>query len=125
MGSFFDNLRDLTFDTTKDVFGYTCSWESRDLEATYEGKVHFKNPTDELRMQAVEYNPDDWQMEYKEGDFVGLKERVQRHDDNPEIVTIDSNKYYVMSVIMVSDGGTYRANLKPINNNLDGGQNVL
>lgn len=119
MGSFFDNLRNNVFDTTRKTFGYHASWTSRDGTKTFEGLVHFKNPTEEVRLQAVEYDENDWQMEYREGDFEGLFEFVEKQSDPPEKVCIDGKDYYVTNVIKIFDGGTLRANLKPINNDID------
>lgn len=119
MGSPFDTMRDAVFNQTKNLFGYDCSWSARDGGATYTGKVLFKNPTEEVRLQGVEYDAEDWCMEYKHGDFPGLYERVEQRNDPPEIVTIDGKNYYVKNVVKVWDGATYRANLKPSDNDLD------
>lgn len=119
MGSIFDTLRDLTFEHTKKVFGYEASWIARDGSESYVGLVHFKNPTEEVRLQAVEYDENDWIMEYKEGDFPTLFGLVEKQNDPPEKVIIDSKEYYVTNVIKVFDGGTFKANLKPINNDTD------
>ena len=54
MGSAFDQLKNTTFDITKKVFGYPCEWVAIDGGASFSGLVHFKNPTEELRLQAVE-----------------------------------------------------------------------
>ena len=113
MGSVFDNLRDITFDTTKRVFGYRCSWTATTGGATYTGLVHFKNPTEEVRMQGVQYDQNDWQMEYREGDFPTLFNLVEERRDPPEVVNIDDQEYYVMSVVQIFDGATFRATLKP------------
>lgn len=113
MGSPFDALRDQTFDQTTNVFGYDCIWNATDGGTSFSGKVHFKNPTSELRMVGVEYDEEDWTMEYKEGDFIGLYERVEARNDDPELVTIDGNLYYVKKIKKIHDGATYIAALKP------------
>lgn len=118
MGSPFDVLRDNVFDTIKNVFGYECSWTAIDGGASYTGKVNFQNPTEVLKNIGVQYDENDWMMEYREGDFAGLFERVEKRNTPAEVVTIDSNNYYVMAVIQVHDGATYRAVLKPTNNDL-------
>ena len=68
-GSPFDIIRDTTFDITRKVFGYECSWTANSGGASFTGLVHFKNPTEEVRLVGVEYNENDWVMEYREGDF--------------------------------------------------------
>lgn len=112
MGSPFDNLQNLIFDTTKDLFGFECSWTAQDGGASYTGKVHFKNPTQKLKDIGVEFDPTNWEMEYRFGDFDGLQERVEARNSK-EKVTVDGVEYYVINIDTDWDGKTYTAKLKP------------
>lgn len=111
-GSVFDDMQNTVFETAKDVFGREVSWLSVDQLASYSGKILFKNPTEELQIAGVIYDPLSWQMEYKEGDFVGLKERVDGRG-SIETVVIDGNEFVVRSIDTVHDGKTFRGNLQP------------
>jgi hypothetical protein len=111
-GTFFDDMQNTVFETVKEVFGPEVSWTSIDQLASYTGKILFKNPTEELQTAGVFYDPQTWMMEYKEGDFPGLKERVDARG-TPEIVVIDGANFVVKSIDTVFDGKTFRAHLQP------------
>lgn len=112
-GTPFDVLQSAVFETTKAVFGYECSWTAQDKGGSYSGKVHFSNPTEALRTIGVEYDPTAWEMEYKDGDFPGLKERVDRRDSK-ERVNIAGTEYWVKQILTKFDGKTFVASLKPV-----------
>lgn len=114
-GSAFDNLQNLVFDTAKGLYGYDASWTAVDSGAAWTGKVLFKNPTEQYQLGVAQfqYDPYRYEMEYKFGDFEGLKERVDKRSTD-EVVTIDGKEYFVRAVDTLFDGKTYKATLTPV-----------
>lgn len=112
MGSAFDSLRNSVFDTTKAVFGRQAEWIAADGGASFSGRVHFNNPTEALKVQGFEFQADAIEIEYREGEFAGLKERVDKRGTS-ETITIDSTEYLVRQVVRIHDGSTYLARLVP------------
>lgn len=119
MGSFFDSFRDNVFSHTTKTFGYPCEWTSTDGLVSFSGLVHFKNPTEEVQIQGVEYDSDDWIMEYNAVDFPGLLDRVEQVNNVPEKISLDGKTFTVKNAYKVHDGGTIRANLILSNNDTD------
>ncbi|MGI9158253.1 MAG: hypothetical protein ACR2K1_00725, partial [Saprospiraceae bacterium] len=62
---------------------------------------------------TFQYDPYKYEMEYKEGDFPGLINRVEARG-TPEIVTVDGKEYHVRDITAEYDGKTYRATLQPV-----------
>lgn len=113
-GSNFDNLQNALFQVVKDQFGFAASWTASDNSGTWEGLVLFKNPTQVAELAGFgQYDPTMWQMEYKFGDFPGLRELVDARISE-EVVTIDGTQYHVRAVATVFDGRTIKATLQPV-----------
>lgn len=102
------------FEVVKAQFGYVAGWISADTLATWTGLVLFKNPTQAMQISGFgDYDPQRWEMEYKAGDLIGLKERVDARATE-EIVAIDGVSYYVRAVDSIFDGQTFKATLSPV-----------
>lgn len=113
-GSNFDVLQNGLFDTVKNQFGFSASWTAADSSAYWEGLVLFRNPTQVAALAGFgQYDPTMWEMEYKEGDFPGLRELVDIRATE-EMVVIDGVMYYVRSVSAIFDGRTFKATLQPV-----------
>jgi len=108
----FDRLKNNMFDITLNVMGYDASWTNSQTAEILTAKVHFKYPTPPEDLAGVEYFPQEPYMEFKQGDFEGLKELVD--DNSTETVIIDGRSYYVRSVDRKYDGDTLTAVLADI-----------
>lgn len=113
MASPFDQIQRTAWETVGKTFAEPASWTPSTGGAAFSANVFFKNPTEELRLAGVEYDPAEWQMEYLEGDFPGLKGLVDSRDSE-EVVDIDGTSYYIKAIDTVYDGKTYRASLQPV-----------
>lgn len=113
MPNIFDNLQDGLFNTTTRVFGYDAEWQPSAGGALQTARVHYKKPNEARdQFREVEYNPYIHEMEYKEGDFVGLAAAVRAGVS--ETVTVNGADFYVREIKGHWDGKTYRAQLEPI-----------
>lgn len=111
----FDAYQDATFDVVLNIMGYDASWTPSAGGAAQTCKVLFKNPTEPQAYQPVghdlpEYNPYQWTMEYRRGEFTGLKEATD--SGAQEQVVIDGKTFYVVAVYSKFDGNTYYARLE-------------
>lgn len=113
MPSNFDNLQNAVFEQAKGLFGYDASWVSVDTAAVWSGKVLFKMPTETYSPGTMAWDPYRYEMEYKEGDFPGLYDRVESRGP-AETVTIDGKNYNVRDIIADWDGKTFRATLSVV-----------
>lgn len=113
-GSAFDALQNTMFETVKNQFGFSATWTASDSSQTWEGLVLFRNPTQVFELSGFgQYDPTLWEMEYKFGDFPGLRELVDMRETQ-EVVTIDGVQYYVRAVSTIYDGRTIKATLNPV-----------
>lgn len=109
----FDALQTNVFRTAADTMGYVATWQAAAGGDTYTARVLFNNPTEQLKFVGVEFNADDWEIEYFLDDFPGLKDAVDARSSK-ETITIGEQDYRVRTVIKKHDGKTYRAQLQPI-----------
>jgi hypothetical protein len=114
MGNLFDDVRDIAFDTTAQVFGKVVSWTPSaeaggGAEQTTE--IHFNDPDAVQKLGDIEYLPTQTIMEYRKPKLSGLKASVDAN--NTEVVVIDGNSYYVRAVKQIDDGNTLVAVLAP------------
>ena len=112
MPSAFDSLRNTVFDNTRAGFGRQAVWMAADGGASFSGLVHFNNPTESLKTLGFEFQVDAIEIEYREGEFEGLKERTDKRNSS-EVITIDGTEYLVRQVLQIHDGGTFLAKLVP------------
>lgn len=110
-GSPFDLLSKSVFAATVETMGYVATWEPAGGGDTQTAKVHFNNPTEAVQRVGIEYNAESWNMEYYEGDFVGLKTAVDARG-SAESIQAAGKEWFVKSVIQKHDGKTYIAELK-------------
>ena len=113
MPNLFDHLQDHVFDVATNFAGYEASWTPSDQSVAQTARVMLKNPSEEVRHAGVEYDPENWVTEYKEGDFAELKNYVDKRNSR-ERLTINGSDYWVKTVTKHHDGKTYRAQIKPI-----------
>ncbi len=111
MPNLFDDLQDRVFDTSSKVFGYDATWlPSEDPAVT--GRVLFRKPTEREILMGSNggYHPRDYMMEYKEGDFVGLWERLRQGEW--ERVVVNEVHYFARFAEADFDGKTYKVKLE-------------
>lgn len=111
MGSAFDTMQAAMFKTVQTQFGYDTTWQPLAGGAPYAAKVLFLTPTDIQKLMNVDYMPENWQMEYFEGDLPGLKQSVDT--GAVEVVIIDGTAYDVRQVLTDYDGKNFKALLTP------------
>jgi len=107
----FDDLQDAAFDVVTNTMGYDASWVPSEGGASLTARVLFNNPTETRKLSQVEYDPFRWEMEYKKGDFNGLKDAVDKN--NIEIVTLNGKDFYVRQIVAKLDGRTLVATMEP------------
>lgn len=114
----FDGLSMNIFDIVTQTMGYDAEWLPSLGGALQTGQVLFSKPTQHTenfqyrdKYGSIEYDPNQYRMEYKEGVFSSLKAAVD--NNQTERVSIEGNTFYVMQIHQVFDGRTYIAVLKP------------
>lgn len=101
----FDRLKNNMFNITTNIMGYSAIWTNSETAQEFTAKVHFKYPTPAEDLAGVEYFPEEPYMEFKQGDFDGLKELVD--NNKTETVVIEGRgSFYVRSVNRKYDGDT-------------------
>lgn len=108
----FQALQNTAFGIVQQTMGYEASWTPALGGAAYTARVLFQNPTEMKKIAAIDYSPQDWVVEYKEGDFPGLMDAVITRSTN-EVIEIQGTDYYVTDVSRKYDGQTYIAKLIP------------
>ena len=115
MSNPFDGFMQKAFDVTTTVMGYDATWTPSAGGAQKTGRVHYREPNEkDMIASGVQYMPFAFFLEYKVGVFDGLQEAV-RHG-NIEIVTVNGASHYVRSVVSISDGQTFEAQLEKFTN---------
>lgn len=108
MSNLFDALQNNTFNVVSHTMGDPASWTNTDSLLVV-AKVLFKDPTHTAKALKQDYDPEACMMEYKLGDFVGLRERVDAGAE--EIVNIAGADYGVTKITAEFDGKTFYAHL--------------
>lgn len=107
----FDGLASNVFSTVATTMGYDVVWQPVDGSDTQTARVLFKDPSMAQKVGPVEFRPNEFVMEYKLGDLVGLKESTDAR--GREEVLIENRSYMVVAVDAIADGKTFRAILEP------------
>ena len=112
MANLFDTLKRNMYTITTTVMGYAAVWVNSDTMQEYSARVHYKYPTPAEDLAGIEYFPTAPMMEFKAGDFDGLKALVDA--GNNETVTItDIGIFYVRDANLKYDGETIVCQLAP------------
>lgn len=110
MSSPFDGLQQLCYNTATTVFGFIATWAPSAGGVTRTANVLKREPTSEVDLVGFNYTPQIYIMEYKDGDFPGLK--TSCNTGGNEAVTIDGVIYDVKKVDAIWDGKTLKAILE-------------
>lgn len=107
MNNTFDRLKVQAFGTTSRLMGYRCTWSPSEGGPSQTAMVTFMGPTEVIKVMDVEYNPNNYAMEYMSGTFPGLREAANSNRLE-EYVTIYQNgvekEYFVQVVNLKEDG---------------------
>lgn len=118
MSNLFDGLQDKLFDTVKTVFGYVATWTPSVGGAERTTSVLFREPTDEEKVINETYNPNDYYLEFREGDSFSSDLFNASRQGLYETVTIDirgtSRNFAIMSITSAFDGRTFKARIEEI-----------
>jgi hypothetical protein len=106
MSNLFDSLQHTAHSLVNQVMGVDASWSSQ------VARVLFNDPSKKYELAGIDFEPAGWSIEYKAGDFIGLKESID--EGNIAEVVINAQTYIVRSVRKEFDGKTYIAQLEKI-----------
>lgn len=112
MSNLFDSYQNGVFDRVTNIMGRDAIWIPMNGDPTQTGRVLLNEPTEQEMIDKASFNPRTRRMEYKDGVFTGLFERVQRN--YPEEVEIDSVMYVCSAAEAKFDGKTYTIIVDPI-----------
>jgi hypothetical protein len=119
MVNVFDRLANKAFGVVSRVQGYPANWTPTDLSGLKSARVLYKDPTAVSKLLQLEYNPNNFALEYMQGDFPGLKELVDQNNTTPESIVITFEvdplsqvTYFVREVHTIVDGRNYLALLE-------------
>ena len=118
MSNLFDGLQDKLFDTVKTVFGYTAFWTPSIGGAERSTTVLFREPTEEEKVISQTYDPDDYYLEFREGDTFSSDLFNAYRDGLSEEVSIEirgsTRNFAIMSISSAFDGRTFKAKIEEI-----------
>ena len=106
----FDGLQAAAHSVVNNTMGYPAIWMPSTSGVLQTATVLFKDPSETAKILDTPYSPNNYLMEYKQGDFETLKILVDSNSE--EKVSINGNEYGVMAVKSMSDGKTYYAELQ-------------
>lgn len=112
----FDDIQDTAFDIVTKVFGYAATWLPSDGSPEQSATVLYKDATDKHDLSNVDYQIERYIMEYKEGDFTGLKNAVARGDNESVLIKMENDvtlQFLVRRTESKYDGKTIIAMLNP------------
>lgn len=114
--SLFDDIQETAFDLVTETFGYDATWTPSAGGDEQTAKVLYKDATEKHDLSNVDYQVERYVMEYKEGDFVGLKAAVDRGDNESVSIIVKEDitlTFLVRRMETKYDGKTITAILNP------------
>jgi hypothetical protein len=110
MPNLFDNIEKTVMNTVTNTFGYDAIWKKQDgTEVT--GRVLLNRPTQKATINDQDYDAISPKMEYTEGDFLGLFDRVR--GNNSEEIWIGGYQHFAFKAERKFDGKTVIISLTP------------
>ncbi|UAY56261.1 head-tail joining protein [Arachidicoccus terrestris] len=105
----FDSIQDTAFDVVTTTFGVLAKWIPKGGGEEKTAKVLYKDPTESQQIGNTDYDAPGYTMEYKKGDFEGLKERAD--DGILDTVSIEQRdgsfiSFLIQNVKLKYDGRT-------------------
>lgn len=113
MGNLFDDMRNGAFDRVTHTMGYTATWNPTQGGAPQSATVLFKDDTEAYQLEGSNYDPAQARMEYRAGQFAGLKASVDSRVKEVVTIAFDTGNidYWVQRVDTIFDGRNYVAYL--------------
>ena len=113
--SFFDDIQNLAFDIVTASFGDSAIWLPSDNSPEQTALVLYKDATDKHELSNVDYEIEQYLIEYKMGDFDGLKQSVGEGNNERIRITKDgiTFEFLVRRCTSKYDGKTIIAYLNP------------
>lgn len=108
----FEAMQQSAFDVITGTMGFAATWAPDGGGDEESATVLFQNPTEEMKIAGVDYDPGAWRMEYYLGDLPGL-ETAANARASKEVIVIEGTEYYVRKVHRKFDGKTFIAELQP------------
>ena len=105
-------MQQAAFGVVTGAMGFAASWTPAGGGDEQTARVLFQNPTEEMKIAEVDYDPGAWRMEYKIDDLPGLEDAANARASK-EVVIIEETEYYVRKVHRKFDGKTFIAELQP------------
>ena len=88
MANIFDNIALLAANATLNVFGYDAVWTPVAGTGPVSGRVFYNDRKGSAKLGEVKYGVDEWRVEFKDSDFPGLKNSVNKNVKEPISVTV-------------------------------------
>lgn len=112
MENLFDSIQDTAFGIVSNTMGYNATWVPSNNAPAQNARILFKDASQTAKLLQIEYDPARAIIEYKIGDFTGLKELVDSKSD--EMITVSGITYGVNAIEAKYDGKTFYAHLQVI-----------
>jgi len=110
--STFQKIQDTAFLKVQNVMGEYCTWTPAAGGSEQSAKVLFQNPTEEMKVAGVPYDPEAWIMEYNSNQLVGLFDLI-REKSGQQVVNIAGQEFYCGDAVKKFDGNTIVVALLP------------
>lgn len=111
----FDTMQDAAFDVVTSTMGYDATWTPSAGGPQQTARVLLKKPTEKrsYENETIDFEPNAYMVEYKEGDFPTLKSIVDAIAEatSAEVMNVNGIDYYVKSLPQKWDGKTNVAKL--------------
>lgn len=108
-------MQDAAFDVVTTAMGYAATWTPSAGGPQQTARVLLKRPTEKrsYENETIDFEPNAYMVEYKEGDFLTLKSIVDAIGTagSAEIMNVNGIDYYVKSLPQKWDGKTNVAKL--------------
>lgn len=113
MGNIFDALESATFKIVGKTMGYDAVWIPSDgsYQQGYTARVLFIDPSKDVDFKQVKYSSLDFEIEYENGFFPLLKEKVDSRN-SVETISLKGSSFTVVKIRTKVDGDTICATLK-------------
>lgn len=108
MANVFDTLKANTFSAIAITMGYDAVWNG------ITARVLFNDPSVNEKVSEHEYDYHRPTIEFKEGDWPGMKELIEAKAD--VIIETRGNQYYALKIagMVAKDGETYKVQLQEV-----------
>jgi hypothetical protein len=109
MPSPFDGLAASITGAVSRVMGYAAIWSPTSGAAVCQGRVLFKEPTAEQKLEGIRFDPEKPTAELLPADFPGLYEAARAKSN--EILVIEGRRYGVRAARALHDGRTVEVDM--------------